>query len=57
MGYAGPCPPAEHTYRFTLYAVSVPSLDVPTSASFGDLEAAAEAALLDSATLTGVYGG
>jgi Raf kinase inhibitor-like YbhB/YbcL family protein len=57
VGYAGPRPPAEHSYRFTLYAVDVPSLGVDTSAGFDELEAAAEAVQLDSGTITGVYGG
>ena len=57
VGYAGPCPPAEHSYLFTLHALSTPSLAIPTSASFDDLVQAAEAVLLEQATITGTYGG
>jgi len=57
VGYAGPCPPAEHHYRFTLYALGENSLGVSSDASFGDLEAAAQAVLIDSVSMTGVYGG
>jgi hypothetical protein len=32
-------------------------MDVPVSGSFGELEEAAVGALIDSVTLTGVYGG
>jgi Raf kinase inhibitor-like YbhB/YbcL family protein len=56
-GYAGPCPPAEHRYRFTLYALETERLDLPTSGSFDQLEEAAAGALIDRAILTGVYGG
>ena len=43
-GYGGPCPPhghGSHRYHFTVYALDVPSLDVP-GATRDDLEAAIE---------------
>lgn len=56
-GYAGPCPPAghgSHRYYFTVYALDVPSLELP-----GDKRDALEAALkghtLAKARLMGRY--
>jgi len=57
VGYAGPCPPAEHHYLFTLYALGESSLGLSSDASFGELEAAAQAVLIDRVSMTGVYGG
>ena len=57
QGYAGPCPPAEHEYLFTLYALDTDSVGLGEDASFDDLEAAAGDALLGSASFTGLYGG
>ena len=58
-GYDGPCPPWNdellHHYRFTLYALDVPSLGL--SGSFGgpDAIAAMEGHVLAQSTWTGTY--
>ena len=58
-GYDGPCPPWNdemlHHYRFTLYALDVPSLGL--SGSFGGPEAIAamEGHVLAESTWTGTY--
>ena len=55
-GYLGPCPPAIHTYRFTLYAVGVASLPGATETSTRpQVEALIQANDLGMATLTGMY--
>jgi hypothetical protein len=55
-GYAGPCPPEEHTYRFTIYAVDVATLGgVDLGSSVQEVETALEAAALGTATLSGTY--
>jgi Raf kinase inhibitor-like YbhB/YbcL family protein len=55
-GYLGPCPPAMHTYRFTLYALDVATLPGATVAT---PRAALQTSILEhdlaSATLTGTY--
>jgi Raf kinase inhibitor-like YbhB/YbcL family protein len=51
-GWGGPCPPGEHRYAFTLYALPEPT----SGATDGDaVRAAAEESALALATLTGVY--
>ena len=53
--YAGPCPPpnrGQHRYVFTLYALSVASLDLPSGVERARVEAAIEENLLDRAELT-----
>ena len=56
VGYFGPCPGTQHTYRFTVYAIDVATLPGIDTASSGD---AVQAAILlndlASATLTGTY--
>jgi Raf kinase inhibitor-like YbhB/YbcL family protein len=56
-GYGGPCPPAghgSHRYYFTVYAVDVPSLELPGE-SRDDLEAALKGHTLGKARLMGKY--
>ena len=56
FGYAGPCPPTEHTYQFTLYALDVAALP---GASLTTKAATAESMIkthsLADAKLTGKY--
>jgi Raf kinase inhibitor-like YbhB/YbcL family protein len=58
-GYDGPCPPwndeIEHRYVFTLYALDVTTLSVPTRFTGADVRAAIEGHVLDQATVTGRY--
>lgn len=55
-GYLGPCPPEEHTYQFTIYAIDPATLPgVTTSSTGAAIEAAILANQLGSATLTGTY--
>jgi Raf kinase inhibitor-like YbhB/YbcL family protein len=56
-GYGGPCPPrghGPHRYRFTLYALDVPSLQVQGE-SQQDLEGALSGHTLATTRLTGRY--
>ncbi|KXA99645.1 phospholipid-binding protein [candidate division MSBL1 archaeon SCGC-AAA259O05] len=54
-GYGGPNPPdGKHTYRFRLYALET-ELDLPDTATKGDLEEAMEGEILEEAELTGTY--
>lgn len=56
-GYGGPCPPpghGSHRYYFTVYAVDVPSLEVPGTAR-EDLEAALAGHTVAKARLMGRY--
>ncbi len=56
-GYGGPCPPkghGSHRYYFTLYAVDVPTLDLPGTRR-EDLEAALQGHTLGTARLMGRY--
>jgi len=56
-GYGAPCPPAghgAHRYYFTVYALDVPSLDVP-GATRDDLQAAIDRHTLAKARLMGRY--
>jgi len=58
-GYGGPQPPpgtGDHPYVVTLYALSVPKLEVKPSAGLGEFKQALEGKVLASATLTGYYG-
>ena len=51
-GWGGPCPPGEHRYAFTLYALPEPI----SGANDADaVRATAEESALASGTLTGVY--
>jgi Raf kinase inhibitor-like YbhB/YbcL family protein len=58
-GYDGPCPPWNdermHHYIFTVYALSVPSLQLPAHFSAAELKAAMHGHVLASASLTGRY--
>jgi len=56
-GYGGPCPPpgrGEHRYYFTVYALDVPTLELP-GRTRGDLEAAIAGHTLGKARLMGRY--
>lgn len=56
-GYGGPCPPpghGSHRYYFTVYAVDMPSLEVPGD-SREDLEAALKGHTLAKARFMGRY--
>jgi Raf kinase inhibitor-like YbhB/YbcL family protein len=58
-GYGGPQPPpgsGDHPYVFTLYALSVPRLDLPPGASLGAFQQALAGKVLGQASLTGYYG-
>ncbi|MCJ7472289.1 MAG: YbhB/YbcL family Raf kinase inhibitor-like protein [Actinobacteria bacterium] len=56
-GYGGPCPPSgTHRYFFKLFAMDT-TLDLDSSASAADLEAAIQGHVLDSVELIGLYGG
>lgn len=52
-GYLGPCPPNEHTYRFTLYAVGArPLAGLDEGSTRDDVKATLETAALAEASLT-----
>lgn len=57
--YDGPSPPWNdqrvHRYEFTLYALSVPSLNLDFPFHASDVLAAMEGKVIESATLTGLY--
>ena len=56
FGYAGPCPPEEHTYEFTLYALDVatlPGADMNTGTIAGN--ALIQTHMIASAKLSGTY--
>ena len=57
-GYNGPCPPrgsGPHHYHFTLYAIAVEKLDIPTGAGPHEIASAIQAAALGQTTITGLY--
>jgi len=57
--YGGPQPPqgtGDHPYVVTLYALSVPKLDLKPTAGWAELQQAMEGKILGSATITGYYG-
>jgi hypothetical protein len=57
-GYRGPCPPAgdkPHGYRFSLYALEVPSLGLSQSATRREVEGAMQGHILAVAELSGRY--
>jgi Raf kinase inhibitor-like YbhB/YbcL family protein len=55
-GYAGPCPGEMHTYGWTLYALDVAMLaEIDTNSSLNEAQAAFEAHMIESATLTGTF--
>ena len=51
-GWGGPCPPGEHHYAFTLYALTEP---ISGATDADTVRTAAEASALGRATLTGTY--
>jgi Raf kinase inhibitor-like YbhB/YbcL family protein len=58
-GYGGPQPPrgsGDHPYVFTLYALSVPKVEVGKSAGLAAFTQALEGKTLATATLTGYFG-
>ena len=56
-GYGAPWPPdAAHRYVFTLYALKVPSLDIPENADYTEFVKAVLPQTIATATLTGCYG-
>jgi len=55
QAYGGPCPPdGEHRYFFKLYALDA-WLDLPLSATKGEIEKAMAGHILDQAELLGLY--
>lgn len=58
-GYGGPQPPpgtGDHPYVVTLYALSVPKLDLKQTSGWADLKKAMEGKILGTAAITGYYG-
>jgi hypothetical protein len=58
MGYGGPQPPkgtGEHPYVVTVYALSVPQLELSSDASLEEFHRAIEGKILDQAEVTGMY--
>jgi Raf kinase inhibitor-like YbhB/YbcL family protein len=57
-GYGGPCPPPgkPHRYYFMLYALKVPSLDIPADATAAFIGFNVNAQAIAKAQLMGVYG-
>lgn len=57
--YGGPCPPWNdqriHHYTFTVYALNVAMLDVPTEPTAAEVEAAAKKVSIAFASQTGTY--
>jgi Raf kinase inhibitor-like YbhB/YbcL family protein len=59
LGYGGPQPPrgsGDHPYVFTLYALSVPRVEIATRAGLAAFKQALEGKTLATATLTGYFG-
>ena len=59
IGYGGPQPPrgsGDHPYVFTLYALSVPKVEIGKSAGLAAFQQALEGKILATATLTGYFG-
>lgn len=57
-GYGGPCPPpghGTHRYYFTLYALDVQKLGLPTSATHDDLMNTIDGHILQKAFVMGTY--
>jgi Raf kinase inhibitor-like YbhB/YbcL family protein len=59
FGYDGPCPPWNdsliHHYIFTVFALDVPTLDLPDVFNGDDLRRALDGHILDSASMMGTY--
>jgi len=59
LGYGGPQPPrgsGDHPYVFTLYALSVPKVELGNNTSLAAFKQALEGKILATATLTGYFG-
>ena len=59
VGYGGPQPPkgtGDHPYVCTVYALSVPKLDLGKNTNLGAFQAAVKGKVLGQASLTGYYG-
>jgi hypothetical protein len=54
LGYDGPCPPAEHHYAFTLYALDT-TLGLPPGAELADVLTAMEGHVLAQAQVIGLF--
>jgi Raf kinase inhibitor-like YbhB/YbcL family protein len=57
VGYGGPEPPQgeTHRYRFTVYALSVDTLNLPAEATLQQVTQAMQGKILATATLTGTF--
>jgi Raf kinase inhibitor-like YbhB/YbcL family protein len=58
-GYGGPAPPrgsGEHKYVVTVYALDVPTIDLPAQPSAAEIAAGLEGHVLASASVTGIFG-
>ncbi len=59
FGYDGPCPPWNdellHRYVFTVYALDVANIDLPTDFTGEDVRSAIEGHVIGQASLTGTY--
>ncbi len=59
VGYGGPQPPkgtGDHPYVVTVYALSVPKLNLPVNTNLAGFQKALEGQVLASATITGHFG-
>jgi Raf kinase inhibitor-like YbhB/YbcL family protein len=59
MGYGGPQPPpgsGDHPYVFTLYALSVPKVDLAKTTNLAAFKQAMEGKTLATASVTGYFG-
>lgn len=59
LGYDGPCPPWNdarvHRYRFRVYALDTPRLDLPQGFGWKELQAALQGHVLSEAETVGTY--
>jgi Raf kinase inhibitor-like YbhB/YbcL family protein len=58
LGYGGPNPPAgsgDHPYVVTVYALSVPRLDMPETPTAADIDRTLAGKVLAQASITGIY--
>ncbi len=56
--YGGPCPPPDsgaHQYQFTVWALGIPTVDLPQHASAAAVEATFRKSALARASITGTY--
>ncbi|MDQ7056706.1 MAG: YbhB/YbcL family Raf kinase inhibitor-like protein [Persephonella sp.] len=58
IGYGGPCPPFGklHRYFFRVFALYVPSLELPSGASRQEVELVMTGKIIDKGYLMGLYG-